>query len=90
MKAVIDGIPILLRDVGLKVPMEFEALMNRNVKTLSDGRKTLMISDKQEISYNENFRFYLSTRLTNPYYNPELTAKVTLVNFQVKKEGLQE
>lgn len=36
------------------------------------------------------FRLYLTTKLRNPHYLPEIAVKVTLVNFMITKVGLQD
>lgn len=45
----------------------------------------MRIGDK-EVEYNPNFRFYLTTKLSNPHYSPETSAKTTIVNFAVKEQ----
>jgi len=36
------------------------------------------------------FKLYLTTKIPNPHYLPEICIKVTLINFTVTMEGLQE
>ncbi len=45
---------------------------------------------EKEVLYNEKFRFYMTTKLSNPKYKAEVSTKVTLVNFTVKEKGLEE
>lgn len=33
------------------------------------------------IPYHDDFKFYITTKLPNPHYSPEVSTKVTLVNF---------
>lgn len=40
--------------------------------------------------YDKNFRLYMTTKLPNPHYPPEVCIKVTLINFTVTVEGLEE
>lgn len=40
--------------------------------------------------YNENFRFFITTKIRNPYYAPEIFTMTTVVNFAIKKEGLED
>jgi hypothetical protein len=35
-------------------------------------------------------RFYMTTKLRNPHYPPEVCVKVSLLNFFVTPEGLEE
>ena len=42
------------------------------------------------IEYNDTFRFFVTTKHTNPHYLPELSTKVTLINFMITFEGLRE
>ena len=48
----------------------------------------LKLGDK-EIEYNPNFKFYITTKLSNPHYAPEISTKTTIVNFAVKEQGLE-
>lgn len=49
----------------------------------------IKLGDK-EIDYNPEFRFYLTTKLANPHYTPEISTKSTIVNFCVKQQGLED
>lgn len=45
----------------------------------------LKLGDK-ELEYNPEFRFYITTKLSNPRYTPEISSKTTIVNFAVKEQ----
>lgn len=47
----------------------------------------IKIGDK-EIEYNADFRFYITTKLSNPHYTPEISTKALIVNFAVKEQGI--
>lgn len=36
------------------------------------------------------YRFYITTKLRNPHYLPEVAVKVTLLNFMITEPGLQD
>lgn len=46
----------------------------------------IKLADK-EVEYNFDFRFYITTKLPNPHYTPEISTKTTIVNFAVKEQG---
>lgn len=42
------------------------------------------------VEYSHDFRFYITTKLRNPHYLPELSTKVSLLNFMITREGLED
>lgn len=45
---------------------------------------------EKSYEYNENFKFLITTTLPNPHYSPETTVKVSILNFAITPEGLEE
>ena len=43
-----------------------------------------------DVEYNKAFKFYMTTKLANPHYLPEVCIKVTVINFTVTKTGLED
>jgi dynein heavy chain len=50
---------------------------------------TIKIGDSV-IDYAKDFKFYMTTKLRNPHYLPEVSTKVTLINFMITFEGLSD
>ena len=44
----------------------------------------------ESIEYSQKFRLYMTTNLANPHYMPEAAVKVTLINFMITPEGLED
>lgn len=42
------------------------------------------------MDYDEHFKLYMTTKLPNPHYLPEVCIKVTIVNFTVTMDGLED
>ena len=50
---------------------------------------TIKIGDTT-MDYNKDFKFFMCTKLRNPHYLPEVSTKVTLLNFMITFEGLSD
>ena len=42
------------------------------------------------MDYDPNFKFYITTKMSNPHYLPEVCIKVTIINFTVTMKGLED
>lgn len=40
--------------------------------------------------YSKDFYLYMTTKLENPYYSPEICSQVGIINFTITEEGLSE
>uniref|UniRef100_A0A8B9XJL0 Dynein axonemal heavy chain 2 n=1 Tax=Bos mutus grunniens TaxID=30521 RepID=A0A8B9XJL0_BOSMU len=85
--AIQFGYPVLLQNVQEYLDPTLNPVLNKSVARIG-GRLLMRIGDK-EVEYNPNFRFYITTKLSNPHYSPETSAKTTIVNFAVKEQGLE-
>ena len=56
----------------------------------SMGKQQFVSINGQQYEVNENFRFYIITQLPKPHYLPDVCVALTLVNFTVTEEGLQD
>jgi len=81
------GTPYLLQDVEEDLDPAIEPVLTKSIIKVGN-RKIIKLGDK-EIDYSEDFKFYITTKLGNPHYTPEVSTKVTLVNFAVKLQGLE-
>lgn len=43
-----------------------------------------------QVAFTEGFQLYCTTRLPRPHFSPELSAKMTLVDFSVTSAGLED
>lgn len=54
-----------------------------------EGHLLIKLAD-QEYDYDRNFRLYMTSRLANPHFLPELAAKTTIIDFTVTQDGLEQ
>ncbi|XP_045920170.1 dynein axonemal heavy chain 2 isoform X2 [Micropterus dolomieu] len=79
--------PVLLQNVQEDLDPSLNPVLNKSLTRIG-GRLLLKLGDK-EVEYSPEFRFYITTKLSNPHYTPEISTKTTIVNFAVKEQGLE-
>src|SRR4051794_30382757 len=65
-----------------------DPVLERNIKT-SGSRKYIQLGDK-DVDWNDNFRLYMTTKLSNPKYAPGIFGKTMVINYNVTPQGLQD
>ena len=86
--AIQFGTPVLLENVGEELDPSLESLLQKQLFK-QGGVNCIRLGDAT-VEYSENFRFYITTKLRNPHYLPEISVKVTLLNFMITPEGLED
>jgi len=82
------GTPVLLENIGEELDTLLEPLLLKQTFKQS-GAVCIRLGDST-IEYSNDFRFYITTKLRNPHYLPETSVKVTLLNFMITSEGLED
>ncbi|CAD8115295.1 unnamed protein product [Paramecium sonneborni] len=82
------GQSVLLENVGESIDAIFESILQQKIIKQGSAYK-LKFGDKM-IDYSRDFKFYMTTKLARPHYPPEICVKVTMLNFQVTQEGLED
>jgi len=84
--AISSGYPALIENVTEKLEPAIDTILMKQIFD-QEGRKLIRVGDKR-IDYNPKFRLYLTTKMANPHYLPEIFIKVTVINFSITFEGL--
>lgn len=85
--AIRTGQPVLLEEVGETLDPALEPILLK--QTFKAGGRTLIRLGDSDVDYDKNFRLYMTTKLPNPHYLPEICIKVTIINFTVTETGLE-
>ncbi|KAH8612560.1 putative Dynein heavy chain N terminal region 2 domain1 [Trypanosoma vivax] len=85
--AIRIGLPVLIENVEETVDAALDSVLLRQTYR-SQGRLLLKLGDT-EVDYDPAFRLYMTSKLPNPHYLPELQIKVTVINFTVTQGGLE-
>uniref|UniRef100_A0A672Z7Z9 Uncharacterized protein n=1 Tax=Sphaeramia orbicularis TaxID=375764 RepID=A0A672Z7Z9_9TELE len=86
--AIRIGIPVLLEELKESLDPALEPVLLK--QTFVSGGRTLIRLGDSDIDYDKNFRFYMTTKMSNPHYLPEVCIKVTIINFTVTESGLED
>ena len=89
-QAITQGIPCLLQDVTEQLDPSLDSLLLKQVYKKASSTTKLIRFRGEEIPYSDSFRLFLTTKLKNPHYLPEVAVKVTLLNFMITAEGLRD
>ncbi|XP_015148870.2 dynein axonemal heavy chain 12 isoform X2 [Gallus gallus] len=82
------GNPLLLENVGEELDPSLEPLLLK--QTFKQGGMDCIRLGEAVIEYSSDFKFFITTKLRNPHYMPELATKVSLLNFMITPEGLED
>ena len=80
------GVPILLENIGEEIDPVIDPILQKQI--IKKGQMHYIKLGENTITYSLDFRFYLTTKLRNPHFLPEVAVKVTLLNFMITYEGL--
>uniref|UniRef100_H0V0D2 Dynein axonemal heavy chain 1 n=1 Tax=Cavia porcellus TaxID=10141 RepID=H0V0D2_CAVPO len=86
--AIRFGKPCLLENVGEELDPALEPVLLKQTYK-QQGNTVLKLGDTV-IPYHEDFRMYITTKLPNPHYTPEISTKLTLINFTLSPSGLED
>uniref|UniRef100_A0A6E8VFP2 AAA+ ATPase domain-containing protein n=1 Tax=Anopheles coluzzii TaxID=1518534 RepID=A0A6E8VFP2_ANOCL len=83
-----QGFPMLIEDVQETLDPVLGTILMKQV-FLQNGRLMIKLGDV-DVDYDSNFRLYMTTKLPNPHFLPEICIQVSLVNFLVSRSGLED
>jgi len=79
---------VLFEAIDTEIDPMIDPVLEKNI-VANAGIKYIKLGDSQ-VEWEENFRLFLTTKLSNPYYPPEVFGKTMIINFMVTIGGLQE
>ncbi|XP_068952632.1 dynein axonemal heavy chain 3 [Petaurus breviceps papuanus] len=86
--AIQFGTPVLLENIGEELDAFIEPILLKS--TFKQQGVEYMRLGENIIEYSRDFKLYITTRLRNPHYLPEIAVKVCLLNFMITPLGLQD
>ena len=76
-----NGLPCLIKDIENEIDPLLDPVLEKQL--IRKGRSFKIVIGGQEYDWESNFRFYMTSRMANPAFSPELFAKATIIDFTV-------
>lgn len=87
-KAIQIGTAVIIENIGEEIDPALEPLLLKQISKVGD-KLSIQLSENA-VEYNPKFRFYMITSLPHPHYLPEVSTKVSLINFIITPTGLND
>jgi dynein heavy chain len=86
--AIRFGYSFLFENVDEEIDPMIDAVLEKSY-TIQAGQKILMFGGAP-IEWDDNFRLFLTSKLSNPHYSPEIMSKTSIINYTVTMQGLED
>jgi len=83
-----EGLCLLIENVENEVDPMLDPVMNKAI--IKKGKNMYINVSDQNMDYKASFILYMTSRLPNPHFSPELSAKCTVIDFTVTLKGLEQ
>ena len=78
----------MLEEVSESIDPALDSIITK-ATFVEEGVIKIKFGDKS-LLYDSNFKMLLTTKIANPHFMPEVCIKLTIINFSITFQGLQE
>lgn len=79
--------PLLIENIEHEIDPELDPILEKQI--ITKGKTKYVNVSGQTYEWDDDFELYMTSRLSNPKFSPELAAKTTIIDFTVTITGLE-
>lgn len=83
-----EGMAVMLEGIENEIDPMLDPILEKQI--IVKGKSKIIKLSDQEMDWDDKFRLFMTTKLANPHFSPELAAKTTIIDFTVTQGGLEQ
>jgi dynein heavy chain len=86
--AIKFGKSVLFEAIDEELDPMIDPVLEKNI--VKEAGVNMITLGDQKMEYHDDFKMFLTTKISNPNYTPEVFGKTMIINFSVTLEGLRD
>eukprot|EP01084_Bolivina_argentea_P082346 149089_1 len=84
------GNPFIFEGVDEEIDPIIDSILEQEFTYTNNGNNKQIKLGDTILDWDDNFRLYLVSKISNPNYSPEISGKTMIINFCVTQQGLED